>query len=151
MFESGQVLQYRYQLQQKLGQTMAGRQTWLAVDFSTQPNESVVVKLLAFSSEVHGDELRLFEREAQVLQNLNHPRIPYYRDYFLTENQAGSELSWWGLVQDYIPGSSLQELLEQSQRFSEQELRKMAEEVLQILAYLHDLNPPCSPSRPQTE
>jgi hypothetical protein len=28
---------------------MAGRQTWLAVDFSTQPNESVVVKLLAFS------------------------------------------------------------------------------------------------------
>ncbi|PSO65415.1 MAG: hypothetical protein BRC36_03880 [Cyanobacteria bacterium QH_2_48_84] len=41
MFESGQVLQDRYQLQQKLGQTMAGRQTWLAVDFSTQPNESV--------------------------------------------------------------------------------------------------------------
>ena len=28
---------------------MAGRQTWLAVDFSTQPNELVVVKLLAFS------------------------------------------------------------------------------------------------------
>jgi hypothetical protein len=49
MFESGQVLQDRYQLQQKLGQTMAGRQTWLAVDFSTQPNESVVLKLLAFS------------------------------------------------------------------------------------------------------
>jgi serine/threonine protein kinase len=28
------------------------------------------------------EELKLFEREAQVLQALNHPRITRYRDYF---------------------------------------------------------------------
>lgn len=39
-------------------------------------------------------------------------------------------------------GSTLQELLEQSKRFSEQELHRIAEEVLQILIYLHGLNPP---------
>jgi serine/threonine protein kinase len=77
-----------------------------------------------------------------VLRNLNHPKIPRYQDYFLVDKQPGSELSWWGLVQDYIPGLTLQELLEQSNKFSEQQLRTIAEEVLQILTYLHGLNPP---------
>lgn len=142
MFESGQVLQERYQIQQQLGRTMAGRQTWLAADLASQSAELVIIKLLAFSLEMQWDDLKLFEREAKVLQNLNHSRIPQYRDYFLVDKQPGSGLSWWGLVQDYIPGFTLQELMEQSQRFTEQQLYTIAEQVLQILAYLHELNPP---------
>jgi serine/threonine protein kinase len=140
VLDTGKILQERYQLQQRLGRTAAGHQTWLAVDLQSQ--EQVTVKMLAFSPEMHWEELKLFEREAQVLQALNHPRIPCYRDYFSLEREAGAGLPWFGLVQDYIPGFSLQELLEKGQRFSENNLRKISIEVLEILIYLHELNPP---------
>jgi serine/threonine protein kinase len=136
----GKILQERYQLQQRLGRTAAGHQTWLAVDLESQ--EQVTLKMLAFSPEMQWEELKLFEREAQVLQALNHARIPCYRDYFSLEREAGAGLPWFGLVQDYIPGFSLQELLEKRQRFSEKEVRKIATEVLEILIYLHELSPP---------
>lgn len=140
MLSSGKILQERYQLQQRLGRTAAGHQTWLAVDLES--SERVTLKMLAFSPEMHWEELKLFEREAQVLQALNHPRIPCYRDYFSLEREAGAGLPWFGLVQDYIPGFSLQELLEKGKRFSENNVRKISTEVLEILIYLHELNPP---------
>ncbi|MEG4067129.1 serine/threonine-protein kinase [Microcoleus sp. Pol11C2] len=140
MLDTGKILQERYQLQQRLGRTAAGHQTWLAVDLESQ--EQVTLKMLAFSPEMHWEELKLFEREAQVLQALNHPRIPCYRDYFSLEREAGAGLPWFGLVQDYIPGFSLQELLEKGKRFSEKQVRKIATEVLEILIYLHELSPP---------
>lgn len=140
MLAPGKILQERYQLQQRLGRTAAGHQTWLAVDLESQ--EQVTLKMLAFSPEMQWEELKLFEREAQVLQALNHPRIPCYRDYFSLEREAGAGLPWFGLVQDYIPGFSLQELLEKGQHFSEKKVRKIATEVLEILIYLHELSPP---------
>lgn len=140
MLQPEQILQERYQLQEKLGRTAAGRQTWLAKDL--QLNEQVIVKLLAFSPQMQWEELKLFEREAQVLQNLSHPRIPRYRDYFSVDREAGDGLPWFGLVQDYIPGASLQELLEQGKRFTETQVKKIATQVLNILIYLHELNPP---------
>jgi serine/threonine protein kinase len=141
MFESGQLLQERYQLQQPLGRSPQARQTWLATDLATDLHELVVIKLLVFT-DMQWQDLKLFEREAQVLQQLDHPRIPRYRDYFLVEQQPYSQLCWWGLVQDYVPGRSLQDLLEQGTRWSQQEIRQIAEDVLQILNYLHSLSPP---------
>src|SRR5574339_110962 len=99
MLRTEQILQNRYQLKQKLGQN-ASRQTWIAQDLYTQ--ERVVVKLLTFSDQVQWDHLRLFEREAHVLKQLNHPQIPKYRDYFCIDDQ----MLWFGLVQEYLPGSS---------------------------------------------
>jgi serine/threonine protein kinase len=140
MLQPEQILQERYQLQERLGRTAPGRQTWLARDL--QSNEQVIVKLLAFSPQMQWDELKLFEREAQVLANLNHPRIPRYRNYFSLDRQIGEGLPWFGIVQDYIPGASLQELLEQGKRFSEKQVKNIATQVLDILIYLHSLNPP---------
>lgn len=136
MLQAEQTLHDRYQLKQRLGQN-AGRQTWLAQDLHASPAESVIVKLLAFGGEVQWDDLKLFEREAQILKQLNHPRIPKYRDYFSIDDRA----LWFGLVQEYIPGTCLRELLNQGKRFSEHQVRQLAEEVLQILKYLHELNP----------
>ena len=141
MFNSGQILQERYQLQEQLGHTIAGRQTWLAKDLNNANHELVILKLLVFSNDFQWEDLKLFEREAQVLQNLNHERIPRYRDYFLVDQQPGYALSWWCLVQDYIPGSTLQDLLAKGKKFTEPELKKIAKEILQILIYLHQLNP----------
>lgn len=137
MLHFGQVLQGRYQLKQKLGRS-SSRQTWLAADLQSLPNQLVIVKLLAFGDEVQWDEVKLFEREAQVLKQLNHPQIPKYRDYFCVDDR----LLWFGLVQEYIPGSSLKELLNQGKRFTQQQVRQIAIEVLNILVYLHELNPP---------
>jgi hypothetical protein len=136
MLQVEQVLQERYQLKQKLGQN-AGRQTWLAEDLAKQPTEPVIVKLLAFGDQVQWDNLKLFEREANILKQLNHPRIPKYRDYFSIDDR----ILWFGLAQDYIPGSSLKELLAQGLRFSEAAVRTIAIHVLKILIYLHELSP----------
>ena len=137
MLHFAQILQGRYQLQQKLGQN-AGRQTWLAADLATQPKTLVIVKLLTFGGEMQWDELKLFERSKQVLKHLNHPQIPKYRDYFCIDERS----LWFGLVQEYIPGSSLKELLNQGKRFTQKQVRQIAVEVLNILVYLHELNPP---------
>lgn len=140
MLQEQQVLQGRYKLKQQLGQN-AGRQTWLADDLAVEPHQLVIVKLLAFSPQMQWEELKLFEREAQVLKHLEHPRIPRYRDYFSIE-ETDSELPWFGLVQECIPGSSLRQLLDGGQRFSEVQAQQIATEILNILVYLHELSPP---------
>lgn len=138
MLQAEQILQNRYQLKQKLGDN-AARQTWLATDLeaSTSENSQVVVKLLAFGGGVQWDNLKLFEREAQVLKHLNHPRIPKYRDYFCVDDR----FLWFGLVEEYIPGSSFKELLTQGKKFTVKEVRKIAVDVLKILVYLHQMSP----------
>jgi serine/threonine protein kinase len=135
------ILQKRYQLNQKLGQN-AGRQTWLATDTQSSPPSPVIVKLLAFNPQMQWDDLKLFEREALVLKNINHPRIPQYRDYFSVDDVEGSGLRWFGLVQDYIPGDSLQQILNTGRRFIAEKVRSIATQVLQILMSLHELSPP---------
>lgn len=135
MLQPQQVLQDRYQLQQQLGEN-AIRQTWLAQDLETK--DLIVVKLLAFGGNVQWQELKLFEREAQILKQLEHPRITKYRDYFAIDDQT----LWFGLVKDYVPGKSFQELLKEGKRFTESEIKQVAREVLQVLVYLHGLNPP---------
>jgi serine/threonine protein kinase len=144
MLESGQILENenRYKLEKKIGQDTS-RQTWLATSLDSRSHtEKVVLKLLTMSPQIQWDEQRLFEREAQVLKNINHPRIPKYRDYFVIEDLPGSKFSWFVLVQNYIPGVSLQEALNQGQRFSESQVEKIAIEILSILVYLHELEPP---------
>ncbi|MBW4650465.1 MAG: serine/threonine protein kinase [Kastovskya adunca ATA6-11-RM4] len=136
MLQVEKVLNGRYHLKRKLGHN-AGRQTWLAEDLGVSPSELVVVKLLAFGGEVQWDDLKLFEREAQVLKQLNHDRIPTYRDYFHIDDRA----LWFGLVQEYIPGTSLKEQLAQGKRFPEKVVRKIAADILKILHFLHELQP----------
>ncbi|MGI0490056.1 serine/threonine protein kinase [Pantanalinema rosaneae CENA516] len=137
MLQERNILNDRYRLQTKLGQT-AGRQTWLAEDLATAPTQTVIVKLLAFADQVNWDTLKLFEREASILRQLDHPMIPKYRNYFSIDDRV----LWFGLVQDYIPGDSLKDLLAQGKRFSAAQVREMAIEILAILIYLHELSPP---------
>ncbi len=137
MWEAGQVIRNRYQLREKFGSN-PGRQTWLAQDLESEISELVIVKLLTFGGNIKWDDVRLFEREAQILQELNHDQIPKYKNYFSID---GNTL-WFGLVEEYISGDSLKQLLEKGTRFGEVEVIKIAQEVLQILVYLHSFNPP---------
>lgn len=132
----GEVLAERYCIQSCLGQR-SGRRTLLAVDRLTQ--EQVVIKLLLFGAEFNWDDLKLFEREAQILQALSHPAIPRYLNAFELETEQGQGFA---LVQSYIAARSLEEELQSGQCFSESDVRQLAEEMLDILQFLHRHHPP---------
>ncbi len=137
MLQAEEILQNRYKLQRQLSKNPI-RQTWLATDCTQEDaNSLVVIKLLAFGGQVQWENLKLFEREIQILRQLNHLRIPVYLDHFCLDDR----ILCYGLVQEYIPGSSLQELLNQGKKFTEQQIRKIAVDVLKILIYLHQINP----------
>ncbi len=164
MFEPYHLLKDCYQLQCRLGQTNTHHQTWLAVELPPQKLKrfllqqvrrrlpitlfdppilpKVTVKLLAFSPQIQWDELKLFEREAQVLRTLNHPKIPRYRDFFEATSPLDEAVTWFALVQEYIEGYCLGEFIQKRQKLSEKQLRSFAQQILEILIYLHRLNPP---------
>lgn len=165
MFEVGDLIAQRYQLQQLLGQRGAGRQTWRVSDRAQEswgqgvwrslqklpwlqvltaptPEPQAVIKFLAFNPQMTWDEFKLFEREAQILQQIDHPRIPRYQHSFELAPHRNAPYHWFALVQDYIPGQSLQDLLDQGDRFSEADIYGIAAQVLEILSYLHGCSPP---------
>ena len=126
----------RYRPERRLSKR-SGRHTYLAQDLLT--SEQVVIKLLLFGPDFDWADLKLFEREAQILQTLSHPAIPEYRDHFEISLEGGRGLA---LVQTYIDAPSLQEWMEQGRRFAEPEVRDLAQKLLRILIYLHELHPP---------
>lgn len=132
----GQVLHKRYRIQSLLGQ-QKGRRTFLASDLET--GSSVVVKLLFFAPDFTWDDLKLFEREAEVLKSLAHPRIPRYLDYFEVETELGKGFV---LVQTYIEAKSLQDLVLSGYTLSEEDLKAIAKQILELLDYLHNRQPP---------
>ena len=135
MLQAPEILIERYQLQRVLGKNVI-RQTWLARDLTNE--EQVVVKLLTINDQLQWHDIQLFEREAKVLRQLDHPRIPQYYDDFVLER----DIIYFALVQEYIPAKSIKELLASGKTFSEAQIEEIAIAVLKILIYLHKLNPP---------
>ena len=133
---SGQVLHDRYQVLSLLGK-QAGRITLLALDL--EHHQQVAIKLLLFGADVNWEDLKLFERETQVLQTLSHPAIPRYLDYFELDLPQGKGFA---LVQTYINAKSLEAHLQAGRRFSEGEIRHILTAILHILSYLHRRQPP---------
>lgn len=131
------VLGDRYELQRQLGKN-SGKRTLLARDLQTQT--PVVIKLLPLDSETEWDDLKLFEREAEILQQLSHPAIPQYLHHF--EINLRSQQKGFALVQTYIEGRSLEAYLRAGRVFSEAEAKHIAKSMLDILIYLHEQHPP---------
>lgn len=132
----GQTLNNRYRIQSLLGK-QAGRRTFLAIDQDKQ--SQVVLKLLLFGPDFSWEDLKLFEREATTLKSLVHAAIPQYQDYFDVETALGKGFA---LVQGYIEARSLKDWADQGRTFSEEELRAIASQLLNILDYLHCQQPP---------
>ncbi|HEY9297054.1 MAG TPA: serine/threonine-protein kinase [Phormidium sp.] len=134
MFDT--VWEERYQIRQQLGKK-AGRRTFLAWDQQTQ--ELVVIKLLTFGDDLEWDDFKLFEREAKTLKTLSHPAIPRYLDYCEVNSPHNKGFA---LVQSYIAANSLEEHLKAGRTFSESEVKEIAKDILGILTYLHQHQPP---------
>ncbi len=131
----GKILNNRYEVLSQLGKK-AGRRTIMARDLHSL--ELVIVKLLSFKDDFEWDDLKLFEREAQTLKKLSHPSIPGYIDYFEVE----TPLSGFALVQTYIPTQTLEQYIKSGRVFTESEVKQIATKLLDILVYLHSMNPP---------
>lgn len=132
----GQILGDRYEVERQIGK-QTGRWTLLARDLTTQ--SQVVIKLLFLAEQLGRDDLKLFEREVEILQSLSHPSIPRYLGYFEHELPNDRALA---LIQTYVEGRSLEDLMQQGRQFTEAEVRQIAKAVLYILVYLQQRQPP---------
>lgn len=128
---TNQILEERYEIQKELGHN-PGRKTLLAKDLETE--ELVVIKILQLGTEVTWQDLRLFEREAQILQQLSHPAIP---DYLNSFDLDLPDIKGFALVQTYIPATSLEEHIQLGRSFNEAEVKQIAKALLEVLNYLH--------------
>jgi CHASE2 domain-containing sensor protein/predicted Ser/Thr protein kinase len=134
--QSGKLLNNRYRVTQVLG-SGGFSYTYLAED-SKRPGfpKCVVKHLQPAKSEPMFLEVarRLFKTEAEILEILgHHNRIPQLLAYF-EENQQ------FYLVQEFIPGHSLQEELSAGKCLEEPEVIKILKDVLEVLAFVHAHN-----------
>jgi serine/threonine protein kinase len=131
----GTVLQNRYRILSVLGQGGFGR-TYLSED-QGRFNELCALKELipAQGSAYALDKSKeLFQREAQILYQIQHPQIPQFRATFEEDQRLF-------LVQDYVEGQTYRTLLEQRQvqgiAFSEAEVLQLMRQLLPVLAHIH--------------
>lgn len=73
--------------------------------------------------------------EAELLKKLKHPGLPAVGDILERDGMLY-------LVMDYIEGHSLKELLEEKERFSQEQVADWGLQLCQVLQYLHDRTPP---------
>jgi len=93
--------------------------------------KAVVLKKI----KVTGSGIQQFRTEVDILKNLRHSYLPQVIDFIESEDGIYT-------VMDFIPGKSLQRMLEENHKFTEKEVLKYAEQICEALAYLHKQNPP---------
>jgi hypothetical protein len=133
--EKGALIAGRYRLERELGRG-GFAVTWQAHDQLS--GSAVAVKVLSIRSIDHWKAVELFEREARVLKNLDHPQIPKYLDFIAPAE--GSDR--FVLVQALAPGRSLDAWVKSGWRPTEAEARDLTEQLLLILEHLHGRSPP---------
>ncbi|MFN5263023.1 MAG: serine/threonine protein kinase [Pseudanabaena sp.] len=136
LHQIGEIIQSRYRIVSVLGQGGVGI-TYAALDAKT--GDRVALKALSFRRMNEWKMLELFEREARVLSQLDHPAIPRYLDYFQIDRDRDRDFY---IVQQLVEGKSLAQAIADGWHGSEEDIKQIAEQVLDVLIYLHELKPP---------
>ncbi len=130
-------IQERYRALKLIGQGGFGK-TFLAQDESNPSQPRCVIKQFAFetinpnaSQGTLDVAIRLFEQEAKRLDDLGkHPQILELLSFTVHEGKQY-------LIQEFIDGETLEQELRRVGAFSEQQVRDVLVEVLQILEFVH--------------
>ncbi|MCA9660482.1 MAG: serine/threonine protein kinase [Myxococcales bacterium] len=130
----GDCVADRYEILRVIGRGGFGT-TFAARDLRT--GDHVAIKQLDLRHVDDWKSVELFEREAAVLERLDHPRIPNYVDFVPIEAESAGLL-----IQELAPGRPLDRVLDEEGRLEEDRVIAIADQVLQILAYLGSLHPP---------
>ena len=121
---------HNYQVIKELGRNReGGRISYLAECKNTQ--QQVVIKQFRFAQESSWQGFKAYEREIQILQEINHPRIPNYLDSFETTDG-------FCMVQEYKDAPSLAT----KKSFTPQEIKQITASILEILVDLQQRLPP---------
>lgn len=72
--------------------------------------------------------------ETNILKRLNHPSLPRIIDIFEDDNSVY-------IVEDFVTGSSLQQVIEQEKVIDEQRVRSWFKTLAEVLIYLHTQEP----------
>jgi hypothetical protein len=135
--ENARMLAGRYDVLEELGRGGQGV-TFRALDQRT--GHEVVVKELAIGGLDDWKSLELFEREAEILNDVSHPRVPEYIDSFELPDEDGDMRRF--LVREFVDGESVREMIECGRHFKESEALEIARQLLELMAFLHALDPP---------
>ena len=131
---TGTILQSRYRLLNLIGQGGFGR-TYLVED-QGRFNELCALKELnpPQGDYAFGKSKELFQREAQILHQIEHPQIPKFRATFEEDHRLF-------LVQDFVEGKTYREILDDRKTrgfvFAEKEVVDLMQKILPVLTYLH--------------
>ena len=125
MGENEVLLNERYELNRQLSKGGMG----IVFDgFDTLLRAPVAIKQCLFDEEILR---RAFEREAQLLANLNYPALPHCIDFFTSGKHQY-------LVMSYIEGRTAEEILSDYPRGLPIEIVKdIARQLLDVVEYLH--------------
>ncbi|MBI2212109.1 MAG: protein kinase [Acidobacteria bacterium] len=126
----------RYELLAELGRSPHAVTT-LRVDRET--GTKCVVKSLDLGDVDDLKIIEMFHREARVLRGLDHPGIPRLLDAFEERGEAKLVIH---LVQEYAAGENLATVRGRTTKIGEEEVVRIARELLAILRYLHSFSPP---------
>ncbi len=135
----GRVLQERYEVLGILG--LGGMSAVYQGRDRRFPN---VIKLCAIKEmkshsldpQMRAVAIQNFEREANILATLNHPAIPKVYDYFSEEARSY-------LVMEFIEGRDLEAIItDTSGNIPQEQVLDWALQICDVLAFLHDHNPP---------
>jgi serine/threonine protein kinase len=133
MLIQGTILRGRYQIIQQLG-SGGFANTYVAEDSDIPKNRRCVVKHLTPISSDPGVlpiARRLFKTEAETLDELgNNDQIPRLLAHF-------EENGEFYLVQQFIDGHDLSQEITPGKRFSEYEVVKLLQDILSVLAIVH--------------
>ena len=135
----GEKLRDRYKIVKQLGSGGFG-ETYLAEDWGIpiNPKPKCVVKRLK-TQDLNDEQFKWvknsFEKEAATLYKLGklHPQIPHLSEYFQENNQ-------FYLVQDFIDGIDLSEVIIPGIKIPEADVIQLLTETLEVLAIVHQQN-----------
>ncbi len=130
MLTPNTLLQNRYLIVRQLGQGGMGA-VYEATD--QRFNSRVALKQTLVTTE---PLRKAFEREARLLNTLQHAALPHVIDYFF-------EAEGQFLVMQYIPGDDFGQMLRRrGQPFPVEDVLQWADQLLDLLDYLHTHQPP---------
>lgn len=128
MIRQGDILNDTYLIKEQLG---AGGGGIVYRAYHQRLKTDVVVKQIKDEVKGHLEG----RAEADVLKRLRHSHLPRVYDFLEIDGDVYT-------VMDYIPGSNLEQALEQRKRFPQKLVLQWARELADALAYLHGMAPP---------
>ena len=134
---AGSILAGRYRIMRTLHQ--GGMSVVYLAEDSLLGNRQVAIKQLRVPASAGAEERReaeaWFAREAYILSVLNHPLVP---EYYSSFPEGGTSY----IVQEYVEGENLNELVRTHGAFSEDLVLDWAISLCGLLSHLHGLDEP---------